>query len=50
MNSKGWQLTPAEATVCLDRNTIWPQVLSIKIGAMVMLVTVSSSFSHNAVG
>lgn len=26
--------------MCLDRNTIWPQVLSVKVGAMVMLVTV----------
>ena len=43
-NSKGFALDEGQAQDCLDRNTIWPQELSVKVGAMVMLVTVSSTF------
>lgn len=40
-NSKGYNITEDQATEVLNRNTIWPQELSVKVGAMVMLVTVS---------
>jgi hypothetical protein len=40
VNSKGYNLTLAEATECLDRNTLWVKELHLKKGAMVMLVTV----------
>ena len=43
-NSKGFPLDEVQAQESLDRNTIWPQELSVKVGAMVMLVTVSSTF------
>ena len=46
-NSKGYNLTQAQATEVLNRNTIWPQELSVKVGAMVMLVTVSVSNIRN---
>lgn len=46
VNSKGYQLDPAQATEVLNRNTIWPQELHVKKGAMVMLVTVSINMSH----
>lgn len=38
-NSRGYPLTPEEATELLDRNTIWAQELKLKVGALVMLVT-----------
>jgi hypothetical protein len=41
INSNGYKLTQNQATEVLNRNTIWPQELSVKVGAMVMLVTVS---------
>lgn len=40
-NSNGYSLTQNQASEVLDRNTIWPRELSVKVGAMVMLVTVS---------
>jgi hypothetical protein len=43
VNSKGYTLSQGEATECLDRNTLWVKDLSLKKGAMVMLVTVSLS-------
>lgn len=42
VDSKGYTLTPGQATEVLNRNTIWPQHLHVKKGAMVMLVTVSA--------
>ena len=44
-NSKGFRLTPGQATECLDRNTIWVAELSVKVGAMVMLITVSRALA-----
>jgi hypothetical protein len=41
INSKGYSLSKEEATACLDRNTMWPKELEVKVGAMVMLITVS---------
>jgi hypothetical protein len=41
VNSKGYRLDEKEATISLDRNTIWPAEIGLKVGAMVMLVTVS---------
>ncbi|WVW86550.1 hypothetical protein I302_108600 [Kwoniella bestiolae CBS 10118] len=38
-NSHGWALDSRQATECLNRNTIWPQDLELKVGALVMLVT-----------
>ncbi|OXH20987.1 ATP-dependent DNA helicase PIF1 [Cryptococcus neoformans] len=35
----GFPITKTEATVKLNKNTIWPQQLSLKEGAQVMLVT-----------
>jgi hypothetical protein len=40
-NSKGYPLSLADATDSLNRNTIWPVEIGLKVGAMVMLVTVS---------
>jgi hypothetical protein len=41
INSKGYKLNQVEATESLNRNTIWVPDLAVKVGAMVMLVTVS---------
>ena len=41
-NSRGFPVSVDEATRLLDRNTLWPKELKVKVGAMVMLVTVSS--------
>lgn len=38
-NSRGYNLTHAQASELLDRNTIWPKELQVKVGALVMLVT-----------
>lgn len=38
----GFPITKTEAIVKLNKNTIWPQQLSLKEGAQVMLVTVRS--------
>jgi hypothetical protein len=43
INSKGFALTQEQAQECLDRNTIWLRESSLKVGAMVMLITVCSS-------
>ena len=47
INSKDFVLDQAQATEVLDRNTIWVRELSLKVGAMVMLVTVSNDV-HSA--
>lgn len=39
VNSKGFNLSAEEAIEVLNRNTIWAQKLSLKVGALVMLVT-----------
>ncbi|OCF40183.1 hypothetical protein I317_06007 [Kwoniella heveanensis CBS 569] len=39
LNSSGIMLDQQQATDCLNRNTIWPEELPLKIGALVMLVT-----------
>ena len=44
VNSKGYTLSQAEATECLDRNTLWVKELHLKKGAMVMCVTVCFSY------
>ncbi len=41
INSKGFALDEGQAKECLDRNTLWLHELSVKVGAMVMLVTAS---------
>ncbi|RXK40277.1 hypothetical protein M231_02391 [Tremella mesenterica] len=41
VNSKGYDISQADATAILDKNTIWVKELSLKVGALVMLVTVS---------
>ncbi|KAK4687337.1 ATP-dependent DNA helicase PIF1, partial [Tremellales sp. Uapishka_1] len=38
VNSAGRHLSDGEATESLDKNTVWPKELSLKVGAMVMLV------------
>ena len=40
-NSRGYPKTKEEATSLLDRHTIWPNEITLKEGAFVMLVTVS---------
>nr|XP_019009026.1 uncharacterized protein I206_05666 [Kwoniella pini CBS 10737]OCF47807.1 hypothetical protein I206_05666 [Kwoniella pini CBS 10737] len=39
ITSQGYALDTARATHSLNRNTIWPQELELKIGALVMLLT-----------
>nr|XP_019000033.1 uncharacterized protein I203_07567 [Kwoniella mangroviensis CBS 8507]OCF63494.1 hypothetical protein I203_07567 [Kwoniella mangroviensis CBS 8507] len=39
VNSHGYPLEAKQATDCLNKNTIWPQDLELKVGALVMLVT-----------
>lgn len=42
-DSQGRGLSPGEATELLDRRTTWPQELNLRVGAQVMLLTVSTS-------
>ncbi|WWC65515.1 uncharacterized protein I303_108133 [Kwoniella dejecticola CBS 10117] len=39
ITSQGYALDSIRATDSLNRNTIWPQKLALKVGALVMLVT-----------
>ncbi|KAK8861367.1 hypothetical protein IAR55_002186 [Kwoniella newhampshirensis] len=39
VTSSGYALDQTQATASLDRNTIWPKELELKVGALVMLVT-----------
>ncbi|WVF68806.1 hypothetical protein IAT40_003579 [Kwoniella sp. CBS 6097] len=39
LNSSGLMLDQQQATLSLNRNTLWPETLSLKVGALVMLVT-----------
>ncbi|WWD16729.1 hypothetical protein CI109_101160 [Kwoniella shandongensis] len=39
ITSSGYALDQPQATASLDRNTIWPKELELKVGALVMLVT-----------
>ena len=41
VNSRGQELSTWDATESLNKNTIWPETISAKVGAFVMLVTVS---------
>ncbi len=41
MDSKGRIVTKEAAIKKLDQNTTWPKELSVKVGAAVMLLTVS---------
>lgn len=45
VDSRGHLLTHAQATSLLDRNTLWLSLLRLKVGAQVMLITVSSERS-----
>lgn len=40
VDSKGFQVKKEDATQKLNVNTLWPAELSLKVGAMVMLITV----------
>jgi hypothetical protein len=41
IDSRDQRLSTARATALLDKSTIWPQALQLKVGAMVMLISVS---------
>jgi hypothetical protein len=45
INSRGYQLTQEEATKRLDQNTTWQKEVGLRVGAIVMLITVRA-FSY----